>query len=70
MDAFHAADFHNSTDYTILSSPSYTENYKIYALQFCLNKLNRLIAIQAVLRVNRKFNTELSLLKHGDFNSD
>jgi hypothetical protein len=62
MDAVQAADSHNNTDYTILSSPAFTDTYKIYALQFCLTKLNRLIAIQAVLRVNRKFNTEMSLL--------
>lgn len=68
MDEVNTTDFHNTTDYLVLSSPAYTDTYKLYALQFCLNKLNRLIALQAVLRVNRKYNTELNLLQHGDFN--
>jgi hypothetical protein len=67
MDVVNATDFHNNTDYLVLSSPAYTDTHKLYALKFCLNKLNRLIALQAVLRVNRKYNTELNLLQHGDF---
>ena len=62
MYAVNATDFLNKTDYLVLSSPAYKDTYELYSLQYCLSKLNRLIALQAVLRVKRKYNTELKLL--------
>ncbi len=66
MDVVKTSGSFNITDFLVLE-PDYSDLYKLYSFEFCINKQNRLTALQVMLRKNRKASTELKLLEHGDF---